>query len=252
MRELARTNPPRFAQALLRALLDSRQKDTIAGDLLEEYLERTTQGSERVALRIWYIRQVLSFINAGSICRVLLPGAFRWIAAAAATEFVLFFVAPLVTGISAERAVFSLIGVVLVGIGAHTVRTSATRWLVFQASGVWLLPFLLAAFVTLRLPAFTPIPGVAAFFVCTAAASLHASKRTGKLSPGIGAAIVTSSSIVLFSTIATMLLHQHHPPLASFPLVLGVASIIGSVGGMFGRHFSRLSLFEPERLSITV
>jgi hypothetical protein len=198
--------------------------------------------------RVWYIRQVLSFINGGSLCRILLPGSLCWIAAAAATEYVLLFLAPLVTGISPEWAVFSFIAAVLVAAGAYAVRTRATRRLVFQASGVWMLPFLVTALLTLRLPAFTPIPGVAAFFVCTAAAALHASERTGKVGAGIAAAIATGSLIALFTAIATVLLRQHHPPLTSFSLVPGVASITGCVSGLFGCRFSRSAPFEPENL----
>jgi hypothetical protein len=51
--------PPQWAQTLLRALLEVRDRDMIAGDLLEEYRERTLSGVRQA--RSWYVWQVLSF-----------------------------------------------------------------------------------------------------------------------------------------------------------------------------------------------
>jgi hypothetical protein len=55
-------DPPRWAEHLLRASLAPRDRDTIAGDLLEEYREvvRPTRG--RLGADFWYLRQVLSLI----------------------------------------------------------------------------------------------------------------------------------------------------------------------------------------------
>jgi hypothetical protein len=55
-------HPPTWARRLLRALLDPRNRDSIDGDLLEEY-------NERGAATAWYLRQVLSFVNARSLAR---------------------------------------------------------------------------------------------------------------------------------------------------------------------------------------
>jgi hypothetical protein len=50
-------NPPRWAERLLRGLLTPANRDTITGDLLEEYREviRPTRGAVRA--RLWYLRQ---------------------------------------------------------------------------------------------------------------------------------------------------------------------------------------------------
>jgi hypothetical protein len=64
-------DPPRWAEHLLRACLASRDRDTIAGDLLEEYREvvRPTRG--RLAADIWYLTQVLSLIPGVTLGLVL-------------------------------------------------------------------------------------------------------------------------------------------------------------------------------------
>jgi hypothetical protein len=53
----------RLAEAILRLLLSSRDRDTISGDLLEEYREQILPSRGRWAARAWYIRQVLSFVS---------------------------------------------------------------------------------------------------------------------------------------------------------------------------------------------
>ena len=54
--------PPRWAERLLRLLLPPADRDTITGDLLEEYREviRPTHGA--VGARRWYLRQAASLI----------------------------------------------------------------------------------------------------------------------------------------------------------------------------------------------
>ena len=55
-------NPPRWSEMLLRRLLRDRDRDTISGDLLEEYRDvaAPTLGAERA--RWWYRRQVAGFV----------------------------------------------------------------------------------------------------------------------------------------------------------------------------------------------
>lgn len=246
---MRQADPPLFAQTILRALLDARQRDTIAGDLLEEYRDRVAQGAGIPELRVWYFRQVLSFVDCMSLRRALLPGSLGWIVAVGALELVLLFLAPVAAGIPPEWAVFCL--VVILGIAtARGARSSAEWRIVFQTSGLWMLPFLVSALVILRLPAFNPAPGVAAFFLCLAGAALHASARTHTLGHGIAAATALGVLITLSIAVATILLHLPHPPLASFAFLPGVAAIVGVVGGSFGACFGRFSPLE--RLSITI
>lgn len=55
-------NPPRWSEALLRMVLSNRDRDTVSGDLLEEYREVAvpTHGPRRA--RWWYRRQVAGFL----------------------------------------------------------------------------------------------------------------------------------------------------------------------------------------------
>jgi len=48
---------------LLRLLLKPRDRDTIAGDLLEEYREVVLPARGRVRAQLWYLRQALSVID---------------------------------------------------------------------------------------------------------------------------------------------------------------------------------------------
>jgi hypothetical protein len=61
--ETAHSNarPPRWAEAILRLLLKPEDRDSVSGDLLEEYRETIvpTLGS---AADLWYVRQVASFL----------------------------------------------------------------------------------------------------------------------------------------------------------------------------------------------
>jgi hypothetical protein len=69
--------PPRWAETLLRLVLDSRDQATVSGDLLEEFREsiRRTRGPS--AADAWYIRQVMGFVVRSNVVPALLfSGAF--------------------------------------------------------------------------------------------------------------------------------------------------------------------------------
>jgi hypothetical protein len=53
----------KWGDFMLRLLVRRRDRDTISGDLLEEYREHVlpTKGSR--AARLWYVRQILSFVS---------------------------------------------------------------------------------------------------------------------------------------------------------------------------------------------
>jgi hypothetical protein len=55
--------PPRWAEWLLRAILEPRDRDTIPGDLLEEYREVIVPTRGRFRANLWYLRQALSLSN---------------------------------------------------------------------------------------------------------------------------------------------------------------------------------------------
>jgi hypothetical protein len=235
---------------MLRALLNARQSDTIAGDLLEEFRDRVAQGAGIRQLQVWYFRQVLSFIDCVSLRRALLPGCLGWVAAVAALELVLLFLAPAVAGIPPEWCVFCVVAAVLAIAGARAMRTSLERRIVLLTASLWMLPFAVTAFRILRSSDFSPVSGVAAFFLCSAGAALQASARTHKPGHGIAAATAVGFLIAFSIAVATILLHLPRPPLASFAFLPGVAAIVGVIGGSFGACFGRFS--PRERLSIAV
>jgi hypothetical protein len=57
-----RPSPPRWADALLRLCLRPRDRQTVTGDLLEEYREVVLPGRGRLRAQLWYFRQVFSLI----------------------------------------------------------------------------------------------------------------------------------------------------------------------------------------------
>jgi hypothetical protein len=55
------TNPPAWAESVLRLFLTSEHRDSVSGDLLEEYRERVQAGGDRAAADRWYLREVGGF-----------------------------------------------------------------------------------------------------------------------------------------------------------------------------------------------
>ena len=57
-------NPPAWMEHLLRLLLPAHDRETIAGDLREEFHDRAaSQGTRRA--KLWYLRQLVSFAPRG-------------------------------------------------------------------------------------------------------------------------------------------------------------------------------------------
>jgi hypothetical protein len=61
------SGPPRWAEFGLTALLRQRDRETIAGDLLEEYRETTLPTRGRFLAGIWYLRQVVGFMTHSTV-----------------------------------------------------------------------------------------------------------------------------------------------------------------------------------------
>ena len=53
----------KWADVVLRLLLKPRDRDTISGDLLEEYREVVLPAKGPLLARLWYLRQVASFVS---------------------------------------------------------------------------------------------------------------------------------------------------------------------------------------------
>jgi hypothetical protein len=67
--------PPRWIERILRAMLKKRDRDTISGDLLEEYREDIFPAKGRIRADLWYLWQTLSLIE-GANFGLLLGSAF--------------------------------------------------------------------------------------------------------------------------------------------------------------------------------
>jgi hypothetical protein len=70
-------SPPRWAELILERLLASQDRQTVTGDLREEYAEAILPYMGRLAANLWYLRQVISFFprctsERGSLGRILL------------------------------------------------------------------------------------------------------------------------------------------------------------------------------------
>ena len=60
---ISRSNPPRWAENFLRFFLRPRDRDTVTGDLLEEYREVVLPARGLLRARLWYLRQTLSLVD---------------------------------------------------------------------------------------------------------------------------------------------------------------------------------------------
>ena len=68
-------HPPAWAESVLRALLEPRSRDTVSGDLLEEYSDAVLPARGDLGAKLWYIRQVASFITVGGLIHIW----FAWL-----------------------------------------------------------------------------------------------------------------------------------------------------------------------------
>jgi len=66
--------PPAWAEAVLRVLVAPRNRDTITGDLLEEYREVIVPARSRFGARTWYVRQVVGFVRVDGLIRAVRGG----------------------------------------------------------------------------------------------------------------------------------------------------------------------------------
>jgi hypothetical protein len=84
----AQHTPPRWAEALLERLLPESVRETVVGDLREEFIESTLPQRGKFRANLWYLRQVASFIpwfaREGSPMRkLLIPVSILTLACAA-------------------------------------------------------------------------------------------------------------------------------------------------------------------------
>lgn len=62
MTPMIEPHPPAWAEAILRLSLKRADRESVTGDLLEEYREVIHAGRDRVSAGYWYVRQVPGFL----------------------------------------------------------------------------------------------------------------------------------------------------------------------------------------------
>jgi hypothetical protein len=153
--------PPVWAEALVRLLASARDRDTIAGDLHEEYAERAA-GRGTPAADWWYAGQVLGFVRRAALlpglalglnlCRRMLIDLVTPLDDLAARAATTTYLAILIFALAGFRISYrthrtasaALVAVVATAIG--TVMQMAMAFLATLAAGSWLT----ADYLTLR------------------------------------------------------------------------------------------------------
>ena len=73
-----RDEPPRWVEYLLRVFLKSRDRESILGDLLEEYREVALPTRGRFRAQLWYVRQALGLVDGVKLGMMLGAGFGAW------------------------------------------------------------------------------------------------------------------------------------------------------------------------------
>jgi hypothetical protein len=231
--------PPAWAESLLRVLLAQRSADAIAGDLLEEYRESVVPAVGTFRARIWYLRQVTSFLNvadtmdvAGKISKPLL-----WGTAAALIAYVLIFALPSATEIPFSELLFMFTGIVLIVGGTTAVRTLEQRRFLFRMCCFGVVCFAAVIAVVASAQIFRPVIIMGAFLVLATTAGFHGAWRTGLVRTGIVVAVgIGAANAALLYVTVDFLNHPHPPLLAAFALPV-MAAISGTIGAVLGKRF---------------
>ena len=71
--------PPRWLERLLILCLSPRDRETISGDLLEEYREEQVPHQGSLRANAWYLRQSISFLSTRSFGGPPMKAALTWV-----------------------------------------------------------------------------------------------------------------------------------------------------------------------------
>lgn len=208
-------SPPRWAENVLRAVLDPRDRDTITGDLLEEYREVAFPALGPTGATRWYLRQVwsvMSITTTSLVVRMTLLWAGAFVAVMIARMVVDVLVPEDIVGffLAQSRDDFSLLDY-------------PRRWL--------------------------PVLAVVAIF---AGAGFQVARETVRFRIGVLVAIAvavvgffTTTLIVLISRLASIeisgglyaafALDSHTPRFTLFVGLLGLSAVLGAFGATVAR-----------------
>lgn len=81
---MTQQSPPRWLESILIFLLSPRDRETIAGDLQEEYREEQAPRLGVLRANLWYLRQSISFLSIRSIGGPPVRAALTWVSVATA------------------------------------------------------------------------------------------------------------------------------------------------------------------------
>jgi hypothetical protein len=231
--------PPVWAEALLRASLAERSRDAIAGDLLEEYRESVLPAVGTLRARIWYVRQVLSFLDLGGLLEVAgkVPAPLLWGSAAALVVYLLVFALPYATGMAVSTVLLLFTGIVLTIVGATAIRSLVDGWSLLRTGLVGFICFGVATAVVSSAQVFRPALIMGTFLVIVTATGFRGAFRTGQVRSGMVAAVGTGTAATALMVVTVSVLHLQHPPLTSIPVLPATAAILGAIGALFGKRF---------------
>jgi hypothetical protein len=230
--------PPVWAEALLRALLPQRSRDAIAGDLLEEYRESVLPAGGTFLAKIWYVRQVLSFLDLAvlvEVARKIPP--LLWGTCASLAVYILLFAVPYATGTTVSTVLLFFTGIVLTIVGATAIRNLIEGWSLLRPGLVPFICFGLTTAVAVSAKVFRPTLIVGTFVVIVTVTGFQWTFRTGQFRSGIVAAVGIGTAAAALILVAVSLLHLPHPPIRSVVVLPAAAAILGAIGAVFGKRF---------------
>jgi hypothetical protein len=233
-------NPPRWAEAFLRATLKPRDRETVSGDLFEEFREWAVPTLGPARARIWYVRQVASLTDLPSLGRISSP--FDWVAVMIAVQFVFLFVVPRALGLRLELSLFAPFAVALGVVGALSIQSREQVWMILRQSAVWGTIFAAAMLSKMTFGAIPfPMLGLLVATTFLAPAFIAAWKTTfvwvGILAV-LGASFTGSATAAIgVSVFARYGIESNHPPadLNFILLTMATGVIVGMFGAIFGK-----------------
>ena len=272
-------NPPLWLDALLRGMLHPRDRDIISGDLWEAYREDVFPAVGVFRARLWYLRQVLSLVSwpglallGGSLLRRTQMSknvAIAWVSGGIVTLSLVIFVL-IRSGFAPPFAPSIAIAMASVpALAAITsLRTLAGLGFLWRAALVWAAA--LAATIVVRFAAdWIAPPDVERLFIAQArapfpelheprrflfglaiallliAAGCHGAWRTSDARRGILTAMV-AGLIVVAPVFAVLALSRTTSPELVAPFaMLSIATVLGTIGALFGKGLSGLRRVTP-------
>jgi len=231
--------PPVWAEALLRALLARRSRDPIAGDLLEEYRESVLPAVGTVRAQIWYVRQVLSFLDVAALKEFvgMIPLPLLWGTAAAFLAWLLFIAVPDGIGMPVSSVLLLFTGIALTISGATGIRTLVKARFLVRTGFLAFVCFAVVTVLVSTAEVFRPALIIGAFAVIVTATGFQSARRTGQIRSGIAAAAATGVAATALVLALVGVLELRHPPLASAVVMPAAAATLGTIGALFGKRF---------------